>query len=116
VPEIENMLLAMGASDFVPFEPTANKLEKDSQQAVGTRREWRIKPTTGDLRGVSIREKNKARKSVGWIDSRSAGWDAILASYEGWRRTARYAVGTLEQRPPVHDRQPTGENRGNSQQ
>lgn len=113
----DNSLLALGLSDFVPFSadaeivPTANS--QQIEQPVGTRREWRIKPTTGELRGVSIREKNKGRKSVGWIDSRSAGWIAILASYEGWRRAARYAVGTFEQLPTEHDKQPTGKNHGN---
>ena len=100
-----NLLAQFGITDFTPFEgqPTANSV-------VGTRREWRIKKETGELRGVSIRERNKERKPKGWIDSKSPAWGEILASYERWRRTARYVVGTLEQRPNVHDKQPTGEN------
>jgi len=104
------LLAGLGVTDFEPFQkqPTANKNIKST-----TRREWRIKPTTGELRGVSIRETNKERKSVGWIDSRSPGWGDILASYERWQRAARYAVGTFEQRSTIHDKQPTGGDRGN---
>lgn len=102
-------LLALGIVGFTPFEavPTSKF------GAVGTRREWRIKKSTGELRGVSIRERNKGRKPVGWIDSEDRGWAEILASYERWRRTARYVVGTLEQRPTVDDRQPTSQDTRN---
>jgi hypothetical protein len=106
-------LAEIGVIGFEAFSAggeSANRTEK----SVGTRREWRIKQETGELRGVSIRERNKQRKSVGWIDRESAGWNEIVASYEGWRRTARYAVGTFEQRPIVTGGQPTGENSGKS--
>jgi hypothetical protein len=99
-------LAVVGITDFIPFE-TANK-----PVGTKTRREWRIKQETGELRGVSIRERNKDRKPVGWIDRKSPGWESILASYEGWRRTARYAVGTIQQRANVPSGQPTGENLG----
>ena len=116
VSETANSLLALGIEGFTPFGEGANKEENSQQitnQPVGTRREWRIKKKTGELRGVSIRERNKERKPVGWIDSRSPGWTGILASYERWQRTARYAVGTLEQRPPLSGKQPTSKNHGN---
>lgn len=105
----------MGITDFVPFDsqqPQENECQQP-KQPVGTRREWRIKKQTGELRGVSIRERNKDRKPVGWLDKDSPGWDGILASYERWQRAARYAVGTLEQRPTIHDKQPTSQNHGN---
>jgi hypothetical protein len=95
-------LAVVGITDFIPFE-TANK-----PVGTKTRREWRIKQETGELRGVSIRERNKDRKPVGWIDRKSPGWESILASYEGWRRTARYAVGTIEQPTRIDDKLPTG--------
>ena len=82
-------------------------------KTVGTRREWRIKQETGELRGVCIREKNKDRKAKGWIDRRSPGWGDILASYETWRRTPRYAVGTFEQPTGNNAEQPTGADIGN---
>jgi len=112
VPIGVNVLAALGITNFEPFSAnveTANSPEK----LVGTRREWRIKQQTGELRGISVREKNKTRKAVGWLDKRSPGWGDILASYEAWRRTARYAVGTLEQPAREYDKQPTGESVGN---
>ena len=99
-----DVLLALGINDFIPFEPVPTEAGK----TVGTRREWRIKKETGDLRGISIREANKGRKSVGWLDKQSQGWGAILKEYEAWRRKPRYAVGTLEQPAEKYDRQPTG--------
>jgi hypothetical protein len=112
VPTGEIDLLAIGITDFVPFGelPTG---EENSQQPVGTRREWRINAKTGDLRGVSIRERNKDRHPVGWLDKESKGWPAILTEYEAWRRKPRYAVGTLEQPAGNHAKQPTGANHGN---
>jgi hypothetical protein len=106
-------LAGLGVNDFKPFQELPTTANKPVGTKKTTRREWRIKPTTGELRGVSIRETNKERKSVGWIDSRSPGWKDILASYERWQRTARYAVGTFEQRSAIHDKQPTGGDRGN---
>jgi len=96
--------LALGITEFVPFtgQPTANNYP------VGTRREWRIKQETGEVRGVSIREKNKGRKSVGWLDKISPGWSNIQREYEAWRRKPRYVVGTFEQSAPIHDSQQTG--------
>ena len=62
----------------------------------------------GELRGVSIRERNKDRKSVGWIDRRSPGWGEILTEYETWRRKPRYAVGIAKQPVGNHVGNQTG--------
>jgi len=98
VPTSDESLLAtslspVGIQDFHLVNPvgTANQPLK---VPTGTRREWRINQKTGELRGVVYRERNKKRKTVGWINKDSPGFEAILAEYERWQRTGLYIVGT----------------------
>jgi hypothetical protein len=102
-----NLLAIPEIMNFERFEAVGSQSAQN--KSVGTRREWRIKQETGEVRGVSIRERNKERKSVGWLDRSSQGWKEIESSYETWRRTARYAVGTFEQSVGIDGKQPTGQ-------
>jgi hypothetical protein len=108
MPTTPDLLAGLGIADFTPFRPSVG-IANSPVQSVGTRREWRIKQSTGELRGICVRQKNKARKSVGWFDKRSPGWGGIVEQYEAWRRKPRYPVGTFEQSIRDDAGQPTSE-------
>jgi len=74
--------------------PQVGTANNNEPVPTGLRREWRIKQSTGELRGVVYRERNKQRKTVGWINHDSPGFETILAEFERWQRTGRYVVGT----------------------
>jgi len=85
-------LQSVGIQDFHFIKPvgTANT---PSKMPTGARREWRINQDTGELRGVVFRERNKKRKTIGWINHDSPGFELIQEEFEAWQRTGKYPVG-----------------------
>lgn len=95
--QLASGLQSVGIQDFKLIPPVGNLVgtaNQPSELPTGARREWRIKKETGELRGVVYRERNKERKTIGWINHDSPGFPAILEEYERWRRVGKYVVGT----------------------
>jgi hypothetical protein len=92
--ELATNLQPVGIQDIQFIQPVGITNNYGAKVPTGARREWRIKKSTGELRGVVYRERNKQRKTIGWINHDSSGFAAILAEYERWQRAGRYVVGT----------------------
>jgi hypothetical protein len=79
------------------------------------RREWRIIASTGELRGICWRKRNKDRKATRYVGKRNNPQEFRIyqTAYEGWRRANRGTSksGVVSTANPKGSRRRKGSNR-----
>ena len=87
VTDLQQIANSLGLTELQEVATVGSDLRADNGL---WRREWRIVGTTGELRGVCWRERNKERKAVRYVGKRQKReFDIYNRAYEGWRKEMR---------------------------